>query len=139
MTEDHNKDGRRICSIVEGGSANFGQVVLFTFEFADGNEEAFHCNHHDMSNIVHYLTQFSAQAERTRKTLPGQDIEVVTPLVVAGTEVAPASDQQSMAIRFATADGYPVVVAMQIHQAELLADQLRTELAKVGSSYDPRS
>jgi hypothetical protein len=134
-----NKDGRHVSRIAEGGADNHGQLVRFVFEFEDGTEEGFRCNHEDMSKVIHYLVQFSGIAERARSALPGQDIQQVTPHHVVDTATAIGSNKEGIAIRFLADEGFPVDVAMRLPQIEKLIRQLNDALEQFGSSYDRRS
>jgi hypothetical protein len=128
-------DGRRVLGTVQGGPTQFAQSIRFDLKFEDGSVEPFHIRYEDLPKFVHALRAFGSIAEKARKAMPAQTIDLVTPYEVTNSMTGTASNG-AIAIRFGTKDGIPLEVAMTRRQTKTLVEQLRSELKKVTPRAD---
>jgi hypothetical protein len=122
-------DGKRVLGAIEGGPTNFGQALRFALKFEDGSVEPFHVRYEDFLKFLHALRTFGAITEKTRRAMPGQPVDLVTPYVVTDTKTGTASNE-AIAILFQTEDGPPLVTIMTRSQTNTLVEQLRSQLKK---------
>lgn len=120
--------GRSIKRVVNGQSIDRDQTVRFDFEFQDGSREAFHASCQDLPKIVGDLRGFASAAERSRRSGASKPVEMVNPYQATGARAERVGSM--IVIRFPTADGIPLLVALEDSTCGILQREIEHALAR---------
>jgi hypothetical protein len=122
---------RTVTHVTGGGPIRFGSAVRFEFAFADGSREVFHAGCADLPKIVGNLRGYASITERASRASPEKPVEVVNPY--QATDARTDRVGSMIVVRCPTADGMPLLIAMDAQVAEKLMLGLERELARLGA------
>ena len=113
---------RAVKQVAGGGPMQHGDAVQFEFALVDASRERFHASHHDFLKIVSDLRGLASVAERDRRSTSSRPAERVNPYQATGSRADRVGSM--IVIRFPTADGVPLLVALEESACENLQREL---------------
>jgi hypothetical protein len=129
---------KTIKRVVTAGAIEHGHGIQIELEFTDGSPEILRCEPHIAPSIARAVLEASAVAEMQRKLQPGEGIEIEIPYQATDLLVARARDNRSLAIKFLTKVGVPLVVAMTPNLARKTIERLSAQLNNLGKTPPSR-
>jgi hypothetical protein len=113
--------------IVGGGPIGRGDSVGFEFEFADGTREKFHAAFADSPKMVSTFRGLVSVAERARRSA-ARPADMINSYQATGSQADRVGSM--IVIRFPTADGIPLLVAVDDKTCERLQRELDRAMAR---------
>jgi hypothetical protein len=128
---------KTITHVINFATAQGGHSIEVEVEFADTGREWLRCEPHTAPNLVRALMQAATIAEQHRKASPKQPLQLEMPFRATDVTVGVAVDGSHLAMKFPTAEGVPLVVAIPPALAQKAIEHLSVTLEGIGRQPPP--
>jgi hypothetical protein len=125
---------RTIARVLTYAATDAGHAVEVEVEFSDATRERLRCEEHVAPGLVQALLQASALAEKERATGQTQTVQVEMPYRATGLTIGVAPDTSELALKFSTAEGVPIVIAMAPDFARQALQKVVAQLKRMHGS-----
>jgi hypothetical protein len=122
---------RELESVGQTEVADWGHAIKLDLQYADGSKETLKIPYALASALMLAINQTAAAAERAQKAQPGQEISLEVPVVATDVQAGIVAEGGSVAFRFLTTIGAPIIISMSPDIGRRAIERLSDVLVRI--------